>query len=195
MHASAALVASLLALAPAFALAEGHHAEEKRAPHAAVVEKQRLLKRYPPDRATFAITTTPAYEATSIVPALGTAAPPLPTGAFQNQTFNPLAGTPTTCAPTYTADQTITGTGTLPKPSTFVRKDPNSQVLQLDGTPFTIVGPNIYWLCQDENVSPPYTVTNKGRVREALAMAVAMGANTVRHCHSWAKLVSADKVN
>ena len=52
----------------------------------------------------------------------------------------------------------------------------------LDGSNFRIVGPNIYWLCADENIAgvAKGTPTDKGRVREALAIAVAMGANTVR---------------
>lgn len=44
-----------------------------------------------------------------------------------------------------------------------------------------MVGPNIYWLCQDENGQGPVGApTTKERVREALAIAVAMGANTIR---------------
>jgi mannan endo-1,4-beta-mannosidase len=40
----------------------------------------------------------------------------------------------------------------------------------------------MYWLCQDENVPGviPGTPTSKTRIREALAIAVAMGANTIR---------------
>ncbi|BGP11592.1 hypothetical protein JCM10049v2_007502 [Rhodotorula toruloides] len=55
------------------------------------------------------------------------------------------------------------------------------QQLTLNGGNFRIAGPNIYWLCQDENSGPAWGYwTDKGRVREALAIAVAMGANTVR---------------
>lgn len=119
------------------ALAAGHDFD-KRAPHA------RLLKRYPPDRATVPITSTPAYDATTIVPALGTATPRR-SGAFNpNATFNPLAASPTTCAPTYTAPTMIRGTGTLPKPSTFVQKDFRSKNLRVGQTPFTIVGPSTF---------------------------------------------------
>lgn len=39
---------------------------------------------------------------------------------------------------------------------------------------------NIYWICQDENVVPVGGATDKGRIREALAIAVAMGSNTIR---------------
>ncbi|GAA5919876.1 hypothetical protein JCM1841_002086 [Sporobolomyces salmonicolor] len=86
-----------------------------------------------------------------------------------------------TCAPTYTAGGfTITGTGTLPKPTSFVKKAARSQQLTVNNQPFRIVGPNIYWLCQDENYGPIGSYTDKGRVREALAIAVAMGANTIR---------------
>ncbi|KAK4046098.1 hypothetical protein OIV83_006351 [Microbotryomycetes sp. JL201] len=73
----------------------------------------------------------------------------------------------------------ITGTGTLPRPTTWVQKQGSQLVL--DGAPFRMVGPNIYWLCNDENVGlPKGRPTAKQRVREALAIAVAMGANTVR---------------
>lgn len=90
----------------------------------------------------------------------------------------------------------ITGTGTLPKPTSFVSR--NGQGLYLDGSPYRIVGPNIYWLCNDENVFSLNAPTDKGvspnppsdedvlkrslsqRVREALAIAVAMGGNTLR---------------
>ncbi|GAA6005823.1 uncharacterized protein JCM10292_004650 [Rhodotorula paludigena] len=71
-------------------------------------------------------------------------------------------------------------TSTLPKPTTFVKRAAGSQQLTLNGANYRIAGPNIYWLCQDENVSPFGYYTDKGRVREALAIAVAMGANTVR---------------
>lgn len=50
--------------------------------------------------------------------------------------------------------------------------------LQLSGQPYRAVGPNIYWLGLDENVGIAWP--SKQRVREALAIAVAMGANTVR---------------
>ncbi|GAA6004062.1 uncharacterized protein JCM10292_005861 [Rhodotorula paludigena] len=86
-----------------------------------------------------------------------------------------------TCAPSYTAgDTTISGTGTLPKPTSFVKRPKDSQLLTLDDKPYRIVGPNIYWLCQDENLGPVGSPPSKGRIREALAIAVAMGANTVR---------------
>ncbi|KDE02945.1 hypothetical protein MVLG_06542 [Microbotryum lychnidis-dioicae p1A1 Lamole] len=49
------------------------------------------------------------------------------------------------------------------------------------GGNFRIIGTNIYWLCNDENVGLPKGLpTDKSRVREALAAAVAFGANTVR---------------
>ncbi|KAJ8291639.1 Mannan endo-1,4-beta-mannosidase 1 [Rhodotorula toruloides] len=88
------------------------------------------------------------------------------------------SSTTTTCAPLYTASKMITGTGTLPKPSTFVKKTTNSNKLTLDGLPFTIVGPNIFWLCQGQDYGPIGNYTDKAMVREALAMAVALGANT-----------------
>lgn len=61
-----------------------------------------------------------------------------------------------------------------------MKKTFGSQGLTLDGKVFRIVGPNMYWLCQDENVLPVGYYTDKRRVREALAIAVAMGANTIR---------------
>ncbi|GAA6055505.1 hypothetical protein JCM3770_006292 [Rhodotorula araucariae] len=85
------------------------------------------------------------------------------------------------CAPKYTAyATTIKGTGTLPKPTAFVQRAANSQKLTVSGKEYRIVGPNIYWLCQDENYGPVGSPPDKGRVREALAMAVAMGATTIR---------------
>lgn len=39
---------------------------------------------------------------------------------------------------------------------------------------------DIYWLGLDENVIPNPSYPDRGRVREAFAIAVAMGANTVR---------------
>ncbi|ORY88384.1 glycoside hydrolase superfamily [Leucosporidium creatinivorum] len=86
-----------------------------------------------------------------------------------------------TCAPTYVVSQMISGTGTLPKPTSFVKRAATGQGLALDGTAFRVVGANIYWMCNDENVGlPKGEYTDKGRVREALAIAVAMGGNTVR---------------
>lgn len=170
-------------VAASSALASAHDFGKRLSHEDAVAagKANRLLKRYPPDRATFAITTTPAFAATgTVVAALGEATQGA-SGAFNpNVGFNPLAATPTTCAPSYTAPNMITGTGTLPKPSTFVKKRFGDRFLNLDGAPFTIVGPNIYWICQDENYGPVGSYTDKGRVREALAIAVAMGANTIR---------------
>ncbi|GAA5985766.1 hypothetical protein JCM10908_007105 [Rhodotorula pacifica] len=90
------------------------------------------------------------------------------------------SSSPSTCAPAYTAASMIHGTGTLPKPTAFVSKASNSPQLKLGNKDFTVVGPNIYWLCQDENYGSIGSYTDKRRVREALAIAVAMGANTVR---------------
>ncbi|GAA5904420.1 hypothetical protein JCM6882_008905 [Rhodosporidiobolus microsporus] len=66
----------------------------------------------------------------------------------------------------------------LPKPSTFVVRSGNK--LYLDGSEFRIVGPNIYWLGLDENVNWQVTYPGKNRIREAMAMTVAMGGNTIR---------------
>lgn len=132
-------------LAANLALASAHDFNKRLSHEDAVAagKANRLLKRYPPDRATFAITTTPAFAATgTVVAALGEATQGA-SGAFNpNIGFNPLAATPTTCAPSYTAPNMITGTGTLPKPSTFVKKRFGDRFLNLDGAPFTIVGPS-----------------------------------------------------
>ncbi|KAK4701131.1 mannan endo-1,4-beta-mannosidase, partial [Phenoliferia sp. Uapishka_3] len=100
------------------------------------------------------------------------------------------------CAQRMTGATTISGTGTLPKPTSFVKT--SGQTLSLDGKPFKIVGTSektlcpscvlyspfadLLMLCNDENVSvsPNNYYTDKGRIREALAIAVAMGANTIR---------------
>ncbi|GAA5919240.1 hypothetical protein JCM6882_001106 [Rhodosporidiobolus microsporus] len=82
--------------------------------------------------------------------------------------------------PSSTPALTITGTGTLPKPTSFVQRRHHGQHLHLEGENYRIVGPNIYWLCSDENDDPWAAPPAKSRVREALAMAVAMGANTIR---------------
>ncbi|SCV72577.1 BQ2448_4114 [Microbotryum intermedium] len=64
----------------------------------------------------------------------------------------------------------------------YLEVDAAGTGLTLDGEPFRPVGPNIYWLCNDENLSclPKGYYTDKSRIREALAAAVAMGANTIR---------------
>ncbi|GAA5828292.1 hypothetical protein JCM11251_006183 [Rhodosporidiobolus azoricus] len=66
----------------------------------------------------------------------------------------------------------------MPKPSTFIVRSGNK--LYLDGDEFRIVGPNIYWLGLDENVNWQVTYPGKTRIREAMAMTVAMGGNTIR---------------
>ncbi|GAA6005818.1 uncharacterized protein JCM10292_004648 [Rhodotorula paludigena] len=191
-YASLTLLA-LAALACQFGGAEAHDERVKR--HAEFAHK--LDKRYPPDRATtYSPTTTPAYayETTSNAPTPTTSRSSVTTPASQTTPaagqFDPNSPTralvaatttwPATCAPTYVAPSMITGTGTLPRPTTFVTKAPREVFLRLNNQPFTIVGPNIYWLCQDENYGPLGSYTDKRRVREALAIAVAMGANTIR---------------
>lgn len=194
------LYAPFLSLA-ALAL-QGVHAFEHRPAHERGLDTpphhRRLDKRYPPDRATtFIPTTTPAY-------AVQTASPTAPSPSSSRSTTPPASqttrapgqfggGTATralvaatttlasTCAPSYAATSMITGTGTRPKPTSFVRHATfRDKFLTLDGQPFVVVGPNIYWLCQDENYGPKGSYTDKGRIREALAIAVAMGANTIR---------------
>ena len=95
-------------------------------------------------------------------------------------TPNPTpTGRPSTCAPfIQNAPSTIYGTGTLPKPTQFVYRD--WQQLKVSGSNqvYRPVGPNIYWLGLDENVGIAYP--SKQRIREAMAMTVAMGGNTIR---------------
>ncbi|BGP03687.1 hypothetical protein NBRC10513v2_007421 [Rhodotorula toruloides] len=121
--------------------------------------------------------TTSTISSTSRPPA--TTAPPSTTTTTITTTTTSTTTTPA-CAASYRGGPfTISGTGTLPKPTTFVKR--SGQQLTLNGGNFRIAGPNIYWLCQDENSGPAWGYwTDKGRVREALAVAVAMGANTVR---------------
>ncbi|KAK4050851.1 hypothetical protein OIV83_003273 [Microbotryomycetes sp. JL201] len=88
--------------------------------------------------------------------------------------------TPVVCAPTYRAPTMISGTGTLPKPTSFVKRMPTGWGLGLDGKSFRIAGYNIYWLCNHEDELPKGQNPSKQRVREAMAMAVAAGANTIR---------------
>ncbi|SGY68131.1 BQ5605_C004g02854 [Microbotryum silenes-dioicae] len=61
----------------------------------------------------------------------------------------------------------------------YLEVDPSGTGLTLDGEPFRPVGPR---LCNDESLSclPRGYYTDKSRIREALAAAVAMGANTIR---------------
>ncbi|GAA6037504.1 hypothetical protein JCM8097_008222 [Rhodosporidiobolus ruineniae] len=161
------------------------------------MSSNRIEKRYPPDwdgTATYTPTTTPAYLAsqtpssTSSTAAAGATTTPAPSGAYDpaNQPSRALVAattsSATTCAPAYVAPTVISGTGTLPKPTSFVRKQAarSSQLVGDGNLPYRIVGPNMYWLCQDENYGPIGSYTDKGRVREAMAIAVAMGANTIR---------------
>lgn len=112
----------------------------------------RIEKRYPPGRETFIPTTTPAYavETSSATPAAtktssGSQTTP-PPGQYTTGTTRAhvaaTTSTPTTCAPPYIATSMITGTGTLPKPTSFVTKVYRSNQLMLNGSPFTIVGPS-----------------------------------------------------
>ncbi|GAA5868746.1 hypothetical protein JCM8547_005365 [Rhodosporidiobolus lusitaniae] len=105
------------------------------------------------------------------------------TAASSTRTTVTLAATTSaapanTCAAVYSgAPTTVKGTGTLPKPTAFVKR--SGQHLKLGSANYRIVGPNIYWACSDENVNGG-APSDKARVREAMAIAVAMGANTVR---------------
>ncbi|ORY89070.1 glycoside hydrolase superfamily [Leucosporidium creatinivorum] len=68
----------------------------------------------------------------------------------------------------------ITGTGTLPKPTSFVKRQPTGLGLGLDGASWKIVGTNIYWICNNEDTLPKGQLTSKTRIREALAIAVRL---------------------
>ncbi|GJN89919.1 hypothetical protein Rhopal_002908-T1 [Rhodotorula paludigena] len=92
-----------------------------------------------------------------------------------------------TCLPTPTAASsthyTLSAAAQLPTASTaaqdsFVTR--NGSRLVLAGHDFKAVGPNIYWLGLDENVGPGPSYPGKGRVLEAMAIASAMGATTIR---------------
>mgnify|MGYP001588266419 FL=1 len=45
------------------------------------------------------------------------------------------------CASSYRGFTMITGTGTLPKPTSFVKRSARTQMLSLDGVAFRVVGP------------------------------------------------------
>ncbi|GAA5915850.1 hypothetical protein JCM6882_006821 [Rhodosporidiobolus microsporus] len=124
-------------------------------------------------------TTTTKKTTTTTKKATTTAAKKTTQAAIAVTTPKPTTTTKPACAAKYTgAAVTIQGTGTLPKPTAFVKR--SGQQLVLSGKNYRIVGPNIYWLCSDENASPAGAPPDKGRVREAMAIAVAMGANTIR---------------
>ncbi|KAG0147890.1 hypothetical protein CROQUDRAFT_17297, partial [Cronartium quercuum f. sp. fusiforme G11] len=89
--------------------------------------------------------------------------------------------TPTKCVGTYhhSLATTISGTsGTLGTPRAFIRREGTK--LRAGSRYYRPVGPNIYWLGLDENDGRKVSYPSKNRVREAFAIAAAMGANTVR---------------
>ena len=127
---------------------------------------------------TASTTTTSASSSSS---SATVSSPPSSSKATTTTTTVVSTTTQPVCAPKYTGGATtIAGTGTLPKPTAFVKR--SGQQLTLSGKTYRIAGPNIYWLCADENIVgvAKGTPTDKGRIREALAIAVAMGGNTVR---------------
>ncbi|CAH7672323.1 glycoside hydrolase superfamily [Phakopsora pachyrhizi] len=74
---------------------------------------------------------------------------------------------------------TISGAaGGLPTPRAFIKKE--GTLLKAGSQIYRPVGPNIYWLGLDENVGQKISYPTRGRVREAIAIAAAMGANTIR---------------
>ena len=77
--------------------------------------------------------------------------------------------------PTPTANPTPTPVPTAAPTPSFITR--SGSQLVLNGSPFIPVGPNIFWLGLDGDTGIP---PSKNRVREAYAIAKAMGANTVR---------------
>ncbi|PLW58059.1 hypothetical protein PCANC_00643 [Puccinia coronata f. sp. avenae] len=74
---------------------------------------------------------------------------------------------------------TISGPwGLLPTPKAFIRRE--GTLLKASSSTYRPVGPNIYWLGLDENEGRRISYPSRKRVREAFAIAAAMGANTVR---------------
>lgn len=108
------------------------------------------------------------------------------TSSSSHAASSPTAIGPTnTCASYYSGGRRITvqGTGTLPKPTSFIQKSASQGLFDSStGALYRIAGINMYWLCQDENVPgvKAGAPTDKSRIREGLAIAVAMGCNTVR---------------
>ncbi|BGP31026.1 hypothetical protein JCM10296v2_002790 [Rhodotorula toruloides] len=92
------------------------------------------------------------------------------------------------CLPTRTAASsryTLSAASQLPtprspSPSSSSHVARNGTRLTLDRSGFTAVGANVYWLGLDENVVPNPAYPSKGRVLEAMAVAAAMGATTIR---------------
>ncbi|GAA5834208.1 hypothetical protein JCM11251_000571 [Rhodosporidiobolus azoricus] len=65
----------------------------------------------------------------------------------------------------------------------FVRRNGTRLEVDVQGSgveEFKVVGPNVYWLGLDENVDPSPSYPTKGRILEAMAIASAMGATTIR---------------
>lgn len=111
----------------------------------------------PPATATSTTTTTSTATTTTSTTTTRLTTPSTTTTTPAPPTTTPTSTTPTTttsrtstiCAPRYTGGQyTITGTGTLPKPTAFVKR--NGRQLQVNGQAYRPVGPNIYWLGLDE---------------------------------------------
>ncbi|KAM0746042.1 glycoside hydrolase [Meredithblackwellia eburnea MCA 4105] len=96
-----------------------------------------------------------------------------------------MASSSSSCLPTPTVASTFTISSpsqlSLPSayPTTRIKRN-GTRLYDEDGTEFKAVGANIYWLGLDENVSPSPSWPTKGRVQEVLAVASAMGANTIR---------------
>ncbi|GAA5910192.1 hypothetical protein JCM8208_006754 [Rhodotorula glutinis] len=136
------------------------------------------------------IALNPKWTPTALLATVGvTSAPTKTSSATATKTSTVALTLPappaSTCQPQYTntAGGAVYGPGLgsfnfLPRPSTFVKRSGNK--LTLDGDTYRIVGPNIYWLGLDENVNWQVSYPSKQRVREAMAITVAMGGNTIR---------------
>ncbi|GAA5840838.1 hypothetical protein JCM9279_001235 [Rhodotorula babjevae] len=135
------------------------------------------------------IALNPKWTPTALLATIVTRAPTKTSSASATKTSTVALTLPappaSTCQPQYTntAGGAVYGPGLgsfnfLPRPSTFVKRSGNK--LTLDGDTYRIVGPNIYWLGLDENVNWQVSYPSKQRVREAMAITVAMGGNTIR---------------
>ena len=142
-------------------LAEAPPAKEKRN----IEARQVVTRTRPPRVTTTGITTTAAASSstprlssstTSVTPTTSAPASSTPSSSPRSSSAasssivtssTPRTTTviPTTtapvCAPKYTGAFQVTGTGTLPKPTTFVQKN-QAQLLSVNGAPFRMVGPS-----------------------------------------------------
>lgn len=100
---------------------------------------QELEKRVASTTPTATTASSTAASSTSATPSSTCSSPSSTISAFA--TPSPALAARSACASSYTPLTMITGTGTLPKPTSFVKWSGRSQFLTLDGTPFRVVGP------------------------------------------------------